>query len=59
MREAVAPFLVDEQVETAAAKEGSSSGQLAGPPLLERRVHKMRPEPFAAKTRQSAAGVWP
>ncbi|MCI1319425.1 MAG: hypothetical protein LKG37_01890 [Acetobacter sp.] len=27
MREAVAPFLTGEQVETAAAKEGSSSGQ--------------------------------
>ncbi|AQT03821.1 hypothetical protein A0U91_00885 [Acetobacter persici] len=56
---AVVPFLIGEQIETAMAKEGSSSGQLAGPPSLERRVHRMRPEPFAAGTRQSGAGVRP
>lgn len=53
------PFLTGEQVETAVAKEGSSSGQPAGLPSLERRVQRMRPEPFAAGTRQSGAGVWP
>ncbi|KAB8123687.1 hypothetical protein D3W54_05105 [Komagataeibacter medellinensis] len=59
MREAMVPFLVGEQVETAVAKEGSSSGQPAGQPTLERRVQRMRPEPFAAGTRQSGAGVRP
>ncbi|EFG85514.1 hypothetical protein GXY_02913 [Novacetimonas hansenii ATCC 23769] len=48
---AVVLFLISEQVETAMAKEGSSSAQSAGPPSLERRVHRMRPEPFAAGTR--------
>ncbi|WP_141654705.1 hypothetical protein [Komagataeibacter intermedius] len=53
------PFLTGETVGLSVAKDGSSSGQSAGQPSLERRVHRMRPEPFAAGTQQSGAVVWP
>lgn len=56
---AVVPFLVDEAVGTSVEKEGSSSGQPAGQSSLERRVRRMRSEPFAAGTWQSGAGVRP
>ncbi|WP_146893160.1 hypothetical protein [Acetobacter oeni] len=48
----MAPFLIGEQVETIVAKEGSSSGQPAGPPSLERRVHATR----TVRSRDAAVG---